>query len=342
MSLVFVCDESGAKGYADQPERFPGEVGVIAGYMLPANRLDAVAADLDAICLPFRRAGRKLHVTELGPDAERLRAAVYGYFLRHDIPFAYEATHAQGFFDFHRGKPGADRESLHAEVALGAFGKAVVFAAETEQEHSIRVITDRVDSKLMSGFFEAFDLLLSDDPVIEMYTRRDPDPAKRTKGWVSSQVAWPEGFDAASFRVGGYSVESDPTESGLTVAADVLVGGLEYHFRTRRGVRFAGPLNRVGALAGHPLERLCYGLAGPDDHPGNGDSLYRHPVEAARWRVNDLLPLRTVPDARDELAEIVRGRAYMIHVARRGQAEGRDDDWHQAREELGIPPDLWL
>ena len=35
--IVFACDESGAKGYADQTESFPGEVGVFAGILVRMN-----------------------------------------------------------------------------------------------------------------------------------------------------------------------------------------------------------------------------------------------------------------------------------------------------------------
>jgi hypothetical protein len=33
--MVLACDESGAKGYADRDEAFPGEVGVFAGILMP-------------------------------------------------------------------------------------------------------------------------------------------------------------------------------------------------------------------------------------------------------------------------------------------------------------------
>lgn len=35
--VIFVCDESGAKGYADHEETYPGETGVFAGIMEPSD-----------------------------------------------------------------------------------------------------------------------------------------------------------------------------------------------------------------------------------------------------------------------------------------------------------------
>jgi hypothetical protein len=35
--IVFACDESGAKSYADRDEQLLGEVGVFAGIMVPGS-----------------------------------------------------------------------------------------------------------------------------------------------------------------------------------------------------------------------------------------------------------------------------------------------------------------
>lgn len=33
--VIFACDESGAKEYADKGENYPGEIGVFAGILIP-------------------------------------------------------------------------------------------------------------------------------------------------------------------------------------------------------------------------------------------------------------------------------------------------------------------
>ncbi len=342
MSLVFVCDESGAKWPATNPERFPGEVGVMAGFIVPADRLATIETDLNAICLQYRKPGRKLHATDLGPDAEPLRAALYDYLLTHDIPILYDAIHSHGFHDCHRNNPNAANESLHTAIALGAFGKVVAYAAETGQEHSIRVFTDRVDPPVMKGFFEAFEDLLDDDPVVEIVKRGHPNPEKRQKAWIVTQTTWPDDFDAESFRIEGFSVDLDAEESGLTVAADFVAGGLVYYFQKRSGRRFASSLGKEGDVAGFPLERLCWGLTPSGGYPGLGDTIFRHPIEATRWEVEELLYSVGTSTARDRLTELVRGRAYMIHVSHKGAKAHTHANWMQAREELGIPADVWL
>lgn len=36
--IVLACDESGAKGFADRDESYPGEVGVFAGILVSVGR----------------------------------------------------------------------------------------------------------------------------------------------------------------------------------------------------------------------------------------------------------------------------------------------------------------
>ena len=54
MTKVFLyCDESGAKGYANQNEAYPGEIGVFAGIMVPEERLEPVKLVFDEIAARF-------------------------------------------------------------------------------------------------------------------------------------------------------------------------------------------------------------------------------------------------------------------------------------------------
>src|SRR5690606_7283471 len=135
------------------------------------------------------------------------------------------------------------------------------------------------------GFFKAFEGLMDDDPVVTVVKRRHREPEQRQKAWIVAQTAWLSGLDAESFAIEGFSIHSDVSESGLTVAADFVVGGLEHYFRKRRGTRFASTLGKVGELAGFPLGRLCWGLTDSTGPPGPGDSIFRHPIEVTRWEV---------------------------------------------------------
>ena len=81
MKLYFICDESGAKGYADKTEKYPGEVGVFAGYFLTEQNIEYICDDLDDIITEFKNKYPsliKFHVTDLEPkDQEAIRARVF-------------------------------------------------------------------------------------------------------------------------------------------------------------------------------------------------------------------------------------------------------------------------
>src|ERR1039458_151168 len=62
--VIFACDESAAKGKADQDEQFPGQVGVIAGLFVPAE-VSALRGDFDAVGKKYAPADGKLHIADL-------------------------------------------------------------------------------------------------------------------------------------------------------------------------------------------------------------------------------------------------------------------------------------
>lgn len=66
MTKVFLyCDESGAKGYADKDEAYPGETGVFAGIMVPEECLGTVKPVFDQIAARYTPASGKLHIADL-------------------------------------------------------------------------------------------------------------------------------------------------------------------------------------------------------------------------------------------------------------------------------------
>ena len=90
--VVFVLDESGAKGYSDNTESELGELGVMAGYLIPSDCLDSVRNDLEAIRSNFFTEG-KVHITDLIPhQQEELRNRIFTYFIQRNIKWVYEAV----------------------------------------------------------------------------------------------------------------------------------------------------------------------------------------------------------------------------------------------------------
>ena len=107
MKFILACDESGAKGYTDQDEQFPGQIGVVAGLLVPDEILAQVDAALEAAIAPHRGGDGKLHITDMEASAqadlrERLFDAIRGLHL----PCFWYAIHGAAFTPITRCSPG--------------------------------------------------------------------------------------------------------------------------------------------------------------------------------------------------------------------------------------------
>jgi len=185
--LLLTIDESGAKGYSDQTERQPGEVGVMVGFVIPVEETPRVKSELKLVQEGFFASG-KLHITDLNKEEqEQLRAGIFDYFQQTKIPWLFEAVYVQGFFENAESiKKRSEtirkerrshikvahhpyKESLHSELFLGVFGKAVAFGTEVlkENKFQLQVLTDPVDKKILKMFEEEARKLLNVGLFIE-------------------------------------------------------------------------------------------------------------------------------------------------------------------------------
>jgi hypothetical protein len=95
--IILACDESGAKGYADRDEAFPGETGVFAGLMAPAEFVAKVAPDFDVVAAKYATPEGKLHITDLPFEKQAaLRNEMFELIRAHKLPCLYEAVHVAG------------------------------------------------------------------------------------------------------------------------------------------------------------------------------------------------------------------------------------------------------
>ena len=100
LHIYLICDESGGKGYADISESYPGETGVFAGYLLPAEHVEQVRFDLGEIIsrIVGEDSEGKIHITDLEPEQqERLRYEIFQYFKNRNIVCINAAVHVEGF-----------------------------------------------------------------------------------------------------------------------------------------------------------------------------------------------------------------------------------------------------
>lgn len=293
--IVLACDESGAKGYADRDEAAPGETGVFAGLMVPADHLDIIAPEFGAVAQEYASDDGKLHITDLPPDRQHaLREDIYALIKKHRIPCFYEAVHVAGFhraYTEHKqvvdqaraarqsqikmGSPRSVAPSLHAALFQGLYGKIIAFCLEREKLRlHIEVRTDRVDAPLVKNFEDTARDLLAFGARIERVTGFDPARKKVVEGTLEIG-ALPEDVQIPVV-VEQLDIRTVDDSDGLVVAADVLANSLEYLFRSRAPAERYRPLNEPEAFKDHPLKASLDSFLRWDGYNFT-DSFYAHP-----------------------------------------------------------------
>jgi len=297
-SITFVIDESGAKGYSDNREQHEGELGVLAGILLPEEQVPTVESDLESIAGNYLSDG-KLHITDLeSKDQESLRGEIFDYLLSIRAPWTYEAIYVEGLHDHSQlvasmvNQAKENRRSkikisgnekydlLHTEMFVGAFGKGVAFCMDhVGHQFHLNVITDNVDKPILKEFHESAEHLLNIGKMsVRKVTGFDPESKKVVTGSISSEIT--QGFDALGDFL-GVSFEISISESALTLAADVLTNSVHHHLASLQKYDLGCALNTQEAIEGHRLAPIVYGVSGGElDAPQLADTIFRHPCQS--------------------------------------------------------------
>jgi hypothetical protein len=301
VKFVLACDESGAKGYADRGERYPGEVGVFAGFLIHEGVLASAQASFQTVSDKFLGTAGKLHITDLAPaDQAELRQGIYDCIDRLRVPCFWYAVHVAGFHKFFqdtenliqqarrdlaarhppegpRIKTGSHRASpasLHVELFGGLYAQAVTYLDERFRgDVEIAVRTDRVDNPIVDGFSEIAARLLDESPRVSQYTGFDTATRTVVRGEIRSEIDWPEELKP-NISVRCLTIDTASENDGLVLAADVLANSLNHLFKNREGEDVFSDLNGAGAVAKHPLAKALWNWGEVDLV---GDRLYRHP-----------------------------------------------------------------
>ena len=306
--VLLYCDESGAKGYANQDEAYPGEIGVFAGIMVPEECLATVKPAFDQIAARYTPASGKLHIADLPPEQQgAMRDELFVAIKGTNLPCFWYAIHVAGLHAHHqfqrtqlnqqsealrsarggaepRIKRGSPREmpaSMHVELFSGIYSHLVAFLLERgRQGVDIEVRTDQVDSPLAKHFTEVADELLNDDPSVAKASGFDTVEKKVVTGAVMSTVKWPPELKLSPL-VSSLSIVTVPDSDGLVLAADVLANSLNYLFKNRDADSLCGALNCREAIANHPLAIHLDAFVDWGAGDCIGDGIYRHPNASA-------------------------------------------------------------
>lgn len=292
-TVYFIVDESGAKGFASNVEAELGEFGIAAGYFVRESLLCRVRDDFNAIRAKVTGGHEgKSHVVALTPAQQRsARSLVFDYLLDRDMYCCYEAIYVQGFHaatvrvnnisssdvkrppNEHYSKLRPENPRLISELFTHLFGKAMAYAIDNYgQKVTLKVIVDTTDASVLNEYRKGAKQLLN---VFK------PKVVSRV-GWNSSskkrivhKAEIHTTFSAAEVEKLFSQVEFDivSEDSGLTFAADVLVGSIRHHLMNKVKTVGPGKLNSKHAIAGHVLAHQMYGAS----EQGLLDIKYRHP-----------------------------------------------------------------
>lgn len=291
-TVHFICDESEAKGYADKDEKYPYEIGVVAGYFLPSDSLDEVNNDLETLTDKYKIDG-KLHITDLEPSQqESIRNDIFDYFIKRNIICAYEVIYSGGFHDnykrleeikgkFPRSKQSnisvntkPKKEMLHVQLLTGAFAKAVSFCLDNlGDKFHLEIITDRVDKKIVDMFRKEADRFIKRWPSERIVKGYDREKGQKVCSKITTNV------DSGNYLLDLSKVEYSVvvSNSPLTVAADILANSINYYFKSKNIDENGVLPNSPEAIPDHPLFSLFYGIWENKDINYFSDAIFMHP-----------------------------------------------------------------
>lgn len=303
--IYFYCDESGAKGYADQNESKPGEVGVFAGILLPEKMIDKAEAILDPIADRYRPSIGKFHIAHLAPEQqEAIRDDIFAAIASLELPCFWYAIHVAGFRSWgqiesdlarqaHRDASQAflekrstikpqnfahSPESLHVALFSGLFSRVVAYLDERGVTGaSIEIHSDRVDTPIANKFDTATEELTKNDPVPFKAKGFDMATQKPVQQHYEISIELPSEFDFSEVITETTLVISHDVD-GLGIAVDVLSNSLNYHFESRPPETLYGPLNDRAAVSSHPLFDCLDSFQNWGDGDLIADGIYKHPL----------------------------------------------------------------
>lgn len=302
--IILACDESGAKGYADKDESFPGEVGVFAGILIPDECEKSATAKFQKIYDRYKPSNGKLHITDIPDDQkESLREEVYRAIQALGLPCFWYAIHVAGLHAWYKsnqsilqgikenlqaakgggeprvkgGSPRPDPASMHVELFSGLYGHLIAFLEERgRKELEIEVRSDLIDSPIVKKFEDVAERLLSEDPSLTNQTGFDTITKKVLSGGIRIETKFPPEMDIEVV-VRSLCINPVADGDGHVLAADVLANSLNYLFKSRKCDELYSALNAPEAVAVHPLAEHLDAFMDWGTGDLLGDELYRHP-----------------------------------------------------------------
>lgn len=301
MLVYLVCDESGAKGYADVSESYPGETGVFAGLLIPESIFNNISQNLKIITTKYFNSESKAHITDLPKEKqESLRAEIFNCLTKNKIACIYKAIHVEGFKDeFNRRSSlhkiakeqkrspvkithNSNPDLLHDILFQGMFSTALAFCIDQyENNYELKIMIDNVDKSIFNRFCnkaKGFTDMCSQEYTKEHdVTGFNGENGKIVSGSIKTTIEFPESLCLDEVDYSKISiVTTEMGNNALTIAADVLANSIYHHFRSRKAEEIGKPLHNVFSIKNHPLADLFYGLLNDEESNEIFDAIYMY------------------------------------------------------------------
>ncbi|HCE4735512.1 TPA: hypothetical protein NGU80_004705 [Vibrio parahaemolyticus] len=267
-NMVLVLDESGAKGYAKNDEKFDGEVGVMAGYLYTEQEIADIERMFGQFTSPFSKStDGKFHVTDLDElDQKKLRDAIFFAIRKTKMQWFYKAIYSKGFHqsEFKEGRGGQqdNKKLLHVELFENMLIMSLCMAHSVGKKNlKFLVKTDNIDSGTLKKFESAAsfirDIFLQNEREIFRYVNDNGKYQKEIAHTSITSDSIPK-FD-------NISIEIECELSPLTVAADILANSVNYYLRKKQKDSLGISLNNREVIKAHPVSDLAF-IAKDENH----------------------------------------------------------------------------
>ncbi|EHJ9990391.1 TPA: hypothetical protein NG570_004368 [Vibrio parahaemolyticus] len=267
-NMVLVLDESGAKGYAKNDEKFDGEVGVMAGYLYTEQEIADIERMFGQFTSPFSKStDGKFHVTDLDElDQKKLRDAIFFAIRKTKMQWFYKAIYSKGFHqsEFKEGRGGQqdNKKLLHVELFENMLIMSLCMAHSVGKKNlKLLVKTDNIDSGTLKKFESAAsfirDIFLQNEREIFRYVNDNGKYQKEIAHTSITSDSIPK-FD-------NISIEIECELSPLTVAADILANSVNYYLRKKQKDSLGISLNNREVIKAHPVSDLAF-IAKDENH----------------------------------------------------------------------------
>lgn len=255
-----IIDESGAKGYSKNPEKYDGEFGAMAGFLMSSGHYEYCKDRFESAIPPKNDHGKR-HITDFPLDMQQsIREHIFDIFRKERIQWIYEAIFVQGLYEseFSENRGGSEnkKESLHAKLFMGLMIKAIASLNNfRNKELELTIISDQIDTgvvRILKQEIAPYLSLIHGQPIESKFTIFD-HKTKKVKKYVTKSSMLPQNNTQKYLSIDINLVCED---SAMTFFADILSNSARYYIKKNYENYRIVKLNSKQAIAGHPLTPL--------------------------------------------------------------------------------------